>query len=75
MANKKGSVRKRNANGQVSDTAKIATIAGKNDIASTKDNSTQSSATTLNLVICVAGIYASLYEVSTSGENQLLIND
>jgi hypothetical protein len=63
MAGGKGSIRKRQSkNGDAS--AKLnglGTLAGKNDIAlKQSDDRTDSAATTLNLVICVAGIYASL---------------
>jgi UDP-galactose transporter B1 len=62
MAGGKGSVRHRsNQNGKAPTASdnKLGTLAGKNDIALQHDDKSDSAATTTNLIICVAGIYAS----------------
>ncbi|KAK4507361.1 hypothetical protein PRZ48_001096 [Zasmidium cellare] len=59
MSTQNGDVRHRQPNGKVSNLANGATIAGKNDIAHTKDEDAKDSANTFNLLICVGGIYAS----------------
>ena len=63
MATTNGDLRHRQANGQTKlpEVANGATQAGKNDIAITTNQEARSSANTFNLVICVGGIYASLY--------------
>ena len=48
------------AKGAMNGVANGSTIAGKNDAAITKAEDAQSSANTVNLLICVGGIYASL---------------
>lgn len=60
MSTQNGDLRHRQLNGKVSNLANGATIAGKNDIAHTKDEDAKTSANTVNLLICVGGIYASL---------------
>ncbi|KAM3415831.1 hypothetical protein BST61_g9338 [Cercospora zeina] len=58
MSKSNGSVRQKKANGELSDIANGATIAGKNDIAM-KGQHAESSPGMLQLLICVGGIYAS----------------
>jgi UDP-galactose transporter B1 len=62
MAHQNGSVRKRQLEKQLPDIASSngATNAGKHDIATTSTEDANSTANTLNLLICVGGIYASL---------------
>jgi len=55
-----GSIRSRHANGNLPEKAIGKPVSGKNDVAVTKTGDTSSTATTLNLLICVGGIYASL---------------
>jgi len=54
MATSNGDIRHRHANG--------TTIAGKNDFRVTSDEDAKSSSNSFNLLICVGGIYASLYD-------------
>lgn len=54
-----GDIRSRHANGRFPEEAIGKPVSGKNDIAVTRTGESQSSATTLNLLICVGGIYAS----------------
>jgi len=49
------------ANGVSSEKLNGATQAGKNEAPFTKDEEAKSSANTLNLLVCVAGIYVSLF--------------
>lgn len=58
MSKNNGSIRKRQSNGKLPDGA---VIAGKNDIALTSEQNTEDSGSWLRLLICVGGIYASLY--------------
>ena len=55
-----GDIRHRVGNGKLPEVANGAIISGKNDIADTKAEDSQSQANTLNLLICVGGIYVSL---------------
>ncbi|EME89345.1 uncharacterized protein MYCFIDRAFT_149942 [Pseudocercospora fijiensis CIRAD86] len=61
MSRQNGSVSARHGNGIVKQVANGSTIAGKNDIAlpAIGNRHSRDSATTLNLLICVGGIYAS----------------
>ncbi|KAF7191225.1 UDP-galactose transporter-like 1 [Pseudocercospora fuligena] len=59
MSRQNGSVSSRHSNGAVKEAANGSTIAGKNDIALPANRDSRDSATTLNLLICVGGIYAS----------------
>lgn len=60
MTTQNGDLRNRQANGKLPNIANGATIAGKNDIAHAKDEDAKNAANTMNLLICVGGIYASL---------------
>ena len=62
MAGQNGDVRQRHVNGTLPEIAVAdgATIAGRNDAAHTKDEEAKTSSSTLNLIICAGGIYASL---------------
>jgi UDP-galactose transporter B1 len=55
-----GDIRHRKANGHLPKLTNGKPISGKNDIAIVGVEEASSSATTLNLLICVGGIYASL---------------
>jgi UDP-galactose transporter B1 len=55
-----GDIRHREPNGKLPEFTNGKPISGKNDIAVTSVNEAQSTATTLNLLICAGGIYASL---------------
>ena len=59
MAVSNGDVRHRNSNGKLPE-IEDNVIAGKNDVRIAQTDSAESSATTVNLMICVGGIYASL---------------
>lgn len=69
-----GDIRQRVANGKLPKTTE-GTQAGRNDVA-LKNEETPSTDSTLNLLICVGGIYASLYARSsiTTAANQSLAN-
>jgi UDP-galactose transporter B1 len=56
-----GDIRHRKSNGILPELTNGKPISGKNDIAIASVEEAKSSATTLNLLICVGGIYASLY--------------
>lgn len=60
MATSNGDVRHRHTNGTLHEKANGATMAGKNDIAITSNEEAKSTSNTVNLLICVGGIYASL---------------
>ncbi|KAK5119136.1 hypothetical protein LTR85_007750 [Meristemomyces frigidus] len=59
MPTSNGDVRHRVPNGTSSEKLNGATIAGKNDIAITSNEEAKSTSNTVNLLICVGGIYAS----------------
>jgi solute carrier family 35 (UDP-galactose transporter), member B1 len=60
MAAANGDIRHRKANGHLPGVTNGHPTSGKNDIAFTSAEEAKSSTTTLNLLICVGGIYASL---------------
>lgn len=60
MAAQNGDVRHRQANNNLPNGANKAILAGKHDIAIADNEEAKSSANTVNLLICVGGIYASL---------------
>jgi UDP-galactose transporter B1 len=55
-----GDIRHRLSNGKLPEFTDGKPISGKHDIAIAKASEAKSSATTVNLLICVGGIYASL---------------
>lgn len=55
-----GDVRHRKSNGHLPEMTNGKPISGKNDIAIASIEEAKMSATTLDLLICVGGIYASL---------------
>lgn len=64
-----GDVRQRVFNGKLPKTTD-GTQAGKNDVALKKEE-VPSTDSTLNLLVCVGGIYASLYEISIRTDNTI----
>jgi solute carrier family 35 (UDP-galactose transporter), member B1 len=55
-----GDIRHRQTKGKLPEITNGKPISGKNDIAISKGADTSTSANTMNLLICVGGIYASL---------------
>ena len=55
-----GDIRHRHTNGKLPEFSDGKSVSGINDIAITDTEGAQSSATTVKLLICVGGIYASL---------------
>ena len=55
-----GHIHHRHANGKLPEAVNGRVVDGKNDVAPMSSDETKSSTSTLNLLICVGGIYASL---------------